>query len=184
MTIAEWTRRCPFRASTRNGHRRVPSVGAHYGRHWGLTNHARDDVLMNQCKYKISDNLEKVPKLKSEMSLIFYRGGQCWHTWKYRTNIFYQFDLHPENMLRITLVYSLQIIVYFAFSLVHQYIVSCVIGQSSILLIMTPAEGTRRCPFRAEAQNGHRRVHSAMVTCISDNLETVPKHHRLRCLEH
>jgi len=53
--------RSPFCVPARNGHRRVPSAGCHYGRYVGLTNHARDDVLINQCEGKISDNLETVP---------------------------------------------------------------------------------------------------------------------------
>ena len=61
VTIAEWTRRRPFRASARNGHRRVPSAGGHYVRHLGLTNHARDVVLINQWKRKLNDNLETGP---------------------------------------------------------------------------------------------------------------------------
>ena len=48
-------------AYARNGHRRVPSAGGHYVRHLGLTNLARDDVLINQSKSKISNNLETVP---------------------------------------------------------------------------------------------------------------------------
>ena len=64
VTIAEWTRRHPFRASARNGYRRIPSAGGYYGRHWGLANHAWDDVLVNQWKGKISDNLGTGPKLK------------------------------------------------------------------------------------------------------------------------
>ena len=61
VTIAERTRRCSFRASARNGHRRVPSAGGLYERHVGLTNHARDDVLINQSEGKLSDNLETGP---------------------------------------------------------------------------------------------------------------------------
>ena len=63
VAIAEWTRRHPFRASARNWHRRVPSAGGHYGRRWGLTNRAKDDILINQWKGKISVNLETVHSL-------------------------------------------------------------------------------------------------------------------------
>ena len=63
VTIAEWTRRRPFRASALNGHRRVPSAGGHYGRHLGLTNHTRDTLLINQWNSKINDNLETVPNI-------------------------------------------------------------------------------------------------------------------------
>ena len=60
VTIAEWTRRRPFRASTRNGHRRVLSAA---GLYVGLTNHATDVVLINQWKCKLNDNLETVPNV-------------------------------------------------------------------------------------------------------------------------
>ena len=65
VTIAEWTRRHPFRTSTRNGHRWVSSDGAH-GRHWDLTNDAIDDVMINQWKGKLSDNLETARKEKGK----------------------------------------------------------------------------------------------------------------------
>ena len=67
VTIAERTRRRPFRASARNGHRRVPSAGDLYERHVGLTNHARDDVLINQLKGKLNDNLETGPYMQIAM---------------------------------------------------------------------------------------------------------------------
>ena len=61
VTIAEWTRQHPFRASAQNGHRRVPSAGGYYEWHLGLTNHARDVVLINQSKCNLNDNLETAP---------------------------------------------------------------------------------------------------------------------------
>jgi len=71
VTIAEWTRRYPFRASARNGHRRVPSAGGLYERHVGLTNHARGVVLINQSKCKISDNLETAPYMYDISSKVY-----------------------------------------------------------------------------------------------------------------
>ena len=64
----------------------------------------------------------------------------------------------------------LQIIAYFAFSLVYR--------TDRLLrdwLILNAAhEGTCR---ETVARNGHLRVHSAIINCISDNLETVPYFH-------
>ena len=37
-------------------------AGGQYGRHWGLTNHARDDVLINELNGKLNDNLDTDPK--------------------------------------------------------------------------------------------------------------------------
>ena len=74
VTIAEWTRRRPFRATARNGHRRVPSAGGYYGRHLGFTNHAGDVVLINQSKRKLNDNLETAPNviLKVHTTLLWF----------------------------------------------------------------------------------------------------------------
>ena len=41
----------------------IASAWGHYGRYLGLPNHGRDDVLINQWKGKLSDNLETTPKL-------------------------------------------------------------------------------------------------------------------------
>jgi len=61
VTIAEWIHRCPFCATTRNGHRRVLSAVSHYVRNVRLTNHATDNLLINQWKSKLSYNLETSP---------------------------------------------------------------------------------------------------------------------------
>ena len=104
MNIAEWTHRCPFRTSARNGQRRVPSAGGHYVRYLGSTNHARDDVVINQWKGKIRDNLETVPYSDVHNQSVDHLNK--WEWWK-SLGIFFEItymDLEAPQVILCTII--------------------------------------------------------------------------------